>query len=196
MGVWANLKSRFGFGAGWDDEYINEEIETAETQQPDGDESQDSAADDRFYTYESPYASGAAPSAVTKHVRRPDMERASAAIGAPLREVATSAKPDTRAQSQGAGTFRARPQTFDDMSVVADRFKTGVPVVLDLSFIEDASPQRFIDFAAGLVYGLDGAFSRNATNSYLLIPHAGHSRRGPGDTDEGSQSPDTKDGAR
>jgi cell division inhibitor SepF len=165
MGVWDNVKGRFGFGEQWEDEYINEEIAAAEPVSTD-----EGVVGDRFYEQGSPYASGAAPSAVTKRIRKPDLERASAASGTTLREVPSSATPDLSAQGADANAYAMRPTSFDEASAVADRVKLGTPVLLDLTLVSGSQQQRFIDFSAGLMYALEGTIRRTANRTYVLTP--------------------------
>jgi hypothetical protein len=136
---------------------------------------------ERFYSQESPYASGAAPSAVTKHVRKPDLERAAAAIGAPLRDVPSSLRGETggtlRAATASRDGSRVEIRSFDDMNAVADRFKEGNAVMFDVSEAEPAVRRRCLDFALGLAYGRDGSLSRTSGSDSLLFKLQIHPRR-------------------
>jgi cell division inhibitor SepF len=53
---------------------------------------------------------------------------------------------------------------------VADRFKDGTAVIMNLQATEDAIARRLVDFASGLVYGLDGKIELVANRVYLLSP--------------------------
>jgi cell division inhibitor SepF len=53
---------------------------------------------------------------------------------------------------------------------VADRFKEGTAVIMNLQSTDDAIARRLVDFASGLVYGLDGKIELVANRVYLLTP--------------------------
>ena len=63
------------------------------------------------------------------------------------------------------------PRSFNDAQQVADRFKNGVPVILNLQSADTELSKRLIDFASGLTYALDGGMQRIADKVFLLTPH-------------------------
>jgi hypothetical protein len=65
---------------------------------------------------------------------------------------------------------RVAPRSFNDAQLVADRFKAGTPVVLDMQTVESDLAKRLIGFASGLTYGLDGGMERLDGRVFLLIP--------------------------
>ena len=74
---------------------------------------------------------------------------------------------------QGPGTSRVHlvlPRSFNDAQQVADRFKEGVPVILNLQASDAELSKRLIDFASGLTYALDGGMQRIADKVFLLTP--------------------------
>ncbi len=74
---------------------------------------------------------------------------------------------------QGPGTSRVHlilPRSFNDAQQVADRFKNGVPVILNLQSADSELSKRLIDFASGLTYALDGGMQRIADKVFLLTP--------------------------
>ena len=62
------------------------------------------------------------------------------------------------------------PRSFNDAQQVADRFKNGVPVILNLQSADTELSKRLIDFASGLTYALDGGMQRIADKVFLLTP--------------------------
>jgi cell division inhibitor SepF len=73
----------------------------------------------------------------------------------------------------GGGTARVHlvlPRSFNDAQQVADRFKEGVPVILNLQSADQELSKRLIDFASGLTYALDGGMQRIADKVFLLTP--------------------------
>lgn len=69
-----------------------------------------------------------------------------------------------------AGVGIVPPKTFNDAQAIADHFKRGVPVIVNLQQTDGELSKRLIDFASGLTYGLDGAMSRIADKVFLLTP--------------------------
>ena len=62
------------------------------------------------------------------------------------------------------------PRSFNDAQQIADRFKDGVPVILNLQGCDQDLSKRLIDFASGLTYALDGGMQRVADKVFLLTP--------------------------
>jgi len=62
------------------------------------------------------------------------------------------------------------PRSFNDAQQIADRFKEGVPVILNLQGSDQELAKRLIDFASGLTYALDGGMQRVADKVFLLTP--------------------------
>ena len=62
------------------------------------------------------------------------------------------------------------PRSFNDAQQIADRFKDGVPVILNLQSADNELSKRLIDFASGLTYALDGGMQRVADKVFLLTP--------------------------
>ena len=70
-----------------------------------------------------------------------------------------------------------RPRRFDQAQEVADKFKDGQPVIMNLEGSDREVARRLIDFASGLCYGLDGSMEKVANGVYLLKPAAGERHR-------------------
>ena len=65
-----------------------------------------------------------------------------------------------------------RPRRFDQAQELADKFKDGQAVILNLEAAERDVARRLIDFASGVCYSLDGSMEKVATGVYLLKPAA------------------------
>jgi cell division inhibitor SepF len=89
---------------------------------------------------------------------------------------ASSARPRLRgveAPASAAGSVRVHlvlPRSFNDAQQIADRFKAGVPVILNLQGADNELSKRLIDFSSGLTYALDGGMQRVADKVFLLTP--------------------------
>jgi cell division inhibitor SepF len=62
------------------------------------------------------------------------------------------------------------PRSFNDAQQIADKFKEGIPVILNLQGSDQDLSKRLIDFASGLTYALDGGMQRVADKVFLLTP--------------------------
>jgi cell division inhibitor SepF len=62
------------------------------------------------------------------------------------------------------------PQSFGDAKTLADQFKSGVPVIMNLQGVQRDLARRLIDFASGICYALDGGMEKIAPQVFLLTP--------------------------
>jgi cell division inhibitor SepF len=70
-----------------------------------------------------------------------------------------------------AGTIhRAEPKRFNEARDLGERFKDGVPVIMNLQGTEDSIARRLVDFASGLVFAHNGKIELVAQRVYLLTP--------------------------
>jgi cell division inhibitor SepF len=91
-------------------------------------------------------------------------------------EVATPARTETvvrsipHRQTSLAAIHRAEPKRFDEAREIGERYRRGVPVIMNLQGTEDPVARRLVDFASGLVFALDGKIEPVAQRVYLLTP--------------------------
>jgi cell division inhibitor SepF len=62
------------------------------------------------------------------------------------------------------------PRSFNDAQQIADRFKQGIPVIINLQNADSELSKRLIDFTSGLTYALNGGMQRVADKVFLLTP--------------------------
>lgn len=62
------------------------------------------------------------------------------------------------------------PRTYNDARTVGENFRSGVPVIMNLSEIADDDAKRLVDFAAGLVFSVHGTINRITAKVFLLSP--------------------------
>ena len=62
------------------------------------------------------------------------------------------------------------PRTFNDARVVGENFRSGVPVIMNLTELDDSDAKRMVDFGAGLVFSVHGAITRVTAGVFLLTP--------------------------
>ncbi len=63
-----------------------------------------------------------------------------------------------------------QPRTYNEARTIGEHFRDGVPVIMNLSDMEDADAKRLVDFAAGLIFGLRGSIERVTSKVFLLSP--------------------------
>ena len=81
--------------------------------------------------------------------------------------------PITKAGSSAGGSsdpYTVKPRRFDSAQELADKFKEGLPVIMNLEAADREVSRRLIDFASGLCYGLNGSMEKVASGVYLLKP--------------------------
>ena len=93
------------------------------------------------------------------------------------REARSAPTPERRLRSVDAIPIGAAakvhlviPRSFNDAQQVADRFKDGIPVILNLQGTDAELSKRLIDFSSGLTYALNGGMQRVADKVFLLTP--------------------------
>ena len=64
------------------------------------------------------------------------------------------------------------PHTYNDARTVGEHFRSGVPVIMNLSDISDEDAKRLVDFAAGLVFASHGSLNRITAKVFLLSPES------------------------
>ncbi|MDO5629368.1 MAG: cell division protein SepF [Mobilicoccus sp.] len=62
------------------------------------------------------------------------------------------------------------PRTYNEAKKIGESFRDGMPVIMNLSDLDDADAKRLVDFAAGLVFGLQGTIERVTNKVFLLSP--------------------------
>jgi len=62
------------------------------------------------------------------------------------------------------------PRTYNDARRVGEEFREGVPVIMNLTDMDDVDAKRLVDFAAGLVFGCRGTIERVTNKVFLLSP--------------------------
>ena len=62
------------------------------------------------------------------------------------------------------------PRTYNEAKNIGEAFRGGIPVIMNLSDMDDADAKRLVDFAAGLAFGLHGSIERVTSKVFLLSP--------------------------
>jgi len=62
------------------------------------------------------------------------------------------------------------PRTYNEARTIGENFRDGVPVIMNLSEMDDTDAKRLVDFAAGLVFSVRGTIERVTNKVFLLSP--------------------------
>ncbi len=62
------------------------------------------------------------------------------------------------------------PSTYNEARNIGENFRDGVPVIMNLSEMDDTDAKRLVDFAAGLVFATRGTIERITNKVFLLSP--------------------------
>lgn len=106
----------------------------------------------------------AAPVAPVHHAPTPVAQRAPVT---PLRK-ATPARNATEKEMNEILTVH--PRQYRDAQAIAESFREGIPVIINLSQMSEGDARRLIDFASGLSQGLYGKIERVTSKVFLLSP--------------------------
>ena len=85
----------------------------------------------------------------------------------PLRRPAVVRQPAASALSE---ILTVHPKQYRDAQMIAESFREGVPVIINLSQMSDGDARRLIDFASGLSLGLHGRIERVTGRVFLVSP--------------------------
>jgi cell division inhibitor SepF len=95
----------------------------------------------------------------------------SAGRGAPVTPLRRPVAVSTKHQAPGMNEIlTVNPRAYKDVQSIAEAFREGVPVIMNLSQMPDADARRLIDFASGLASGLYGKIERVTNKVFLLSP--------------------------
>jgi cell division inhibitor SepF len=62
------------------------------------------------------------------------------------------------------------PRNYNEARIIGEHVRSGIPVIMNLSEMDDSDARRLVDFAAGLTFGLRGTIDRVTNRVFLLSP--------------------------
>ena len=62
------------------------------------------------------------------------------------------------------------PRVYSEARAIGEHYRSGQPVIMNLSDMEESERKRMIDFASGLVFGHHGSIERVTSKVFLLTP--------------------------
>ena len=94
---------------------------------------------------------------------------AAAGATAPANPAAVPEQRD-RAAAGPSTITTLHPRSYNEARTIGERYREGVPVIMNLTELDDAAAKRLVDFAAGLVFALHGGFDKVTNRVFLLTP--------------------------
>jgi len=88
-------------------------------------------------------------------------------------ETAVSYTPPRRSGVEAVEAYRIttmHPRTYNEARTIGEHFREAIPVIMNLTDMDDADAKRLVDFSAGLVFGLHGSIERVTNKVFLLTP--------------------------
>ena len=98
------------------------------------------------------------PTVVRRTARHTESARAATATA-----VAPALRPGYRITT-------VQPRTYNEARQIGEYFREDVPVIMNLTEMDDHDAKRLVDFAAGLIFGLRGSIERVTNKVFLLSP--------------------------
>ncbi|MDT9592730.1 cell division protein SepF [Nocardioides zeae] len=81
-----------------------------------------------------------------------------------------SAVPSAPTVAELSRIITVHPRTYNEARTVGEHFRDGIPVIMNLSEMDDSDAKRLVDFAAGLVFATRGTIERVTNKVFLLSP--------------------------
>jgi cell division inhibitor SepF len=79
-----------------------------------------------------------------------------------------------RSRARGYGEISeiatVQPKSFEEAAIIAERFRDGIPVIVNMGDLNEATIRRMLDFMFGLKEALLGTITRVTQTVYLLSP--------------------------
>jgi cell division inhibitor SepF len=88
-------------------------------------------------------------------------------------EVPVAPRPPRRDAAEAMEAYRittVHPRTYNEARTIGEHFRDSVPVIMNLTEMDDADAKRLVDFSAGLVFGCHGSIERVTAKVFLLTP--------------------------
>ena len=111
--------------------------------------------------------SGATPSVPAGRNPQPPPARASVSDLAERRRPAAG---PTGVVAELSRITTLHPRTYNEARTIGENFRDGIPVIMNLSEMDDTDAKRLVDFAAGLVFATRGSIERVTNKVFLLSP--------------------------
>ena len=88
----------------------------------------------------------------------------------PIRRQVAQVVPQTSSAPELHRITTIHPRTYNEAKTIGESFRQGIPVIMNLTDMDDSDAKRLVDFSAGLVFGLHGSIERVTNKVFLLSP--------------------------
>ncbi|MHC1561680.1 cell division protein SepF [Actinomycetospora sp. C-140] len=88
----------------------------------------------------------------------------------PATSSASSASAADDPQSAPAEITSLQPKSYNEARLIGERYRDGIPVILNLTEMDDVAAKRLVDFAAGLAFAMRGSIEKVTNRVFLLSP--------------------------
>ena len=167
-----------GYDDGWGTRTAREPVRSARAvrQDPRGERDMASLPGDRGAP---PTPIGGGPGAAVRGSLAMDPDAFGPPSREPLREErpapvapVPSAVPEQRdrAAAAPASITTLHPRSYNEARTIGERYRDGVPVIMNLTDLDGAAAKRLVDFAAGLAFALRGSIDKVTDRVFLLTP--------------------------
>jgi cell division inhibitor SepF len=107
----------------------------------------------------------------SRHAPVADISERRRPVTATSTATATQARPlATGSVAELSRITTLHPRTYNEARTIGENFREGVPVIMNLSEMDDSDAKRLVDFAAGLVFAVRGTIERVTAKVFLLSP--------------------------
>jgi cell division inhibitor SepF len=83
---------------------------------------------------------------------------------------APKAAPEPDPVSAPAEITSLQPTSYNEARLIGERYRDGIPVIMNLTEMDDVGAKRLVDFAAGLAFALRGSIEKVTNRVFLLSP--------------------------
>lgn len=122
---------------------------------------------DEEFEYEETAPAAAAPA---QSAPQQSSAQQNQAVRAPVTPLRRAAPARVVAPNEMNEILTVHPRQYKDAQVIAESFREGIPVIINLSQMSEPEARRLVDFASGLSQGLYGKIERVTSKVFLLSP--------------------------
>lgn len=87
-----------------------------------------------------------------------------------LRERAVVSAPPSTEEDASYRITTLHPTNYNEARTIGEHFRNSIPVIMNLTEMDESDAKRLVDFAAGLAFGLRGSIERVTNRVFLLSP--------------------------
>lgn len=89
---------------------------------------------------------------------------------APARATVTALRRGRQSSPEVSEILTVHPKKYEDAKLIAETYRDGIPVIMNLTQMSETEARRMVDFASGLTQGLYGHIERVTPKVFLLSP--------------------------